>query len=304
MGKIAFVFAGQGAQTPGMGRTLYRRSAAAHRLFRRASAIRPETLRQCFDASAEELCETRVTQPCLYTVELAQAESLSEAGISADMTAGFSLGEISALAYSGAISFEEGMRLVMIRGELMQTASEMHRTSMAAVMRLSEEKIKELCSRFENVYPVNFNCPGQVSVSGDADEMTEFRAAVKAAGGMAVPIKVSGAFHSPFMSEAAETFGDVLDGAEFQKPSMPVYSNCTGEVYGSSIRASLRAQIDHPVRWEKIIRNMIAAGADTFLELGPGRTLSGFIKRIDGSVKTIALSDCEDFSAVRAEVIG
>lgn len=303
MGKIAFVFAGQGAQSPGMGSALYRRSAAAHRLFGRASKIRPETVRQCLEGSAEELRETRVTQPCLYTVEMAAAAELSEAGISADMTAGFSLGELSALAYSGAISFEDGMRLVMKRGELMQEASEMHRTSMAAVLRLTDSQVSEICSRFKNVYPVNFNCPGQVTVSGDADEIEEFRAAVKEAGGRAVPLKVSGAFHSPFMAEAAESFETVLEDADFSAPGMPVYSNCTGDIYGDDIKASLSRQIDHPVRWERIIRNMIAAGADTFFELGPGNTLSGFIKRIDSSVRTFAVSDYEDISAVRAEVM-
>ncbi|MGN0969099.1 MAG: ACP S-malonyltransferase, partial [Oscillospiraceae bacterium] len=198
MGKIAFVFAGQGAQFAGMGRDLYERSAAARQVFDRVDAIRPDTSAQCFEGTDAELKETKNTQPCMFAVEMAAAAALTDAGIRADMTAGFSLGELAALTYSGAADLETGFKLVWRRGEWMQKASEQEPTAMAAVLKLTNEQVEELCSQFKQVYPVNYNCPGQVSVSGAEAEMPAFSAAVKAAGGRAVPLKVRGAFHSPF----------------------------------------------------------------------------------------------------------
>ena len=302
MGKIAFVFSGQGAQTPGMGLSLYKSSPAARRVFQTADSLRPGTTRQCFYSTEEELCETKNTQPCLFTVEMATAAALAEAGIEADMAAGCSLGEVSALSYSRAVDFATGLMLVMHRGELMQKASEKRPTSMAAVLKLSNDEVRKLCSEYSNVYPVNFNCPGQVSVSGISEEMQPFMAAVKAAGGRSVPLKVSGAFHSPFMTEAARAFARDLVGVTIGRPFLPLYSNYTGTVYGPDIRTTLAKQIDHPVQWEAIIREMIAAGADTFFELGPGRTLCNLIKKIDPSVRTFGISGQEELQKAWTEV--
>ncbi len=302
MGKIAFVFAGQGAQASGMGLSLYQNSGAARRVFQTADAVRPGTSHQCFEGSESELKETKNTQSCLFTVEMAAAAALSELGIQADMAAGFSLGELAALSYGKAMDFETGLRLVMRRGELMQDASEQQTTSMAAVVRLSNEEVQKLCAEFPHVYPVNYNCPGQVSVSGAAEEMQDFSAAVRAAGGRAIPLKVSGAFHSPFMSEAAEAFAKELNETTLAEPELPLYANYTGTEYNADVKSTLAKQIDHPVQWESIIRGMIDAGADTFFELGPGKTLSNFIKKIDPSVRMFSVSSQEDLEAARMEM--
>ena len=210
MGKIAFVFPGQGAQVPGMGFSAFENSAAAKEIFEKADAIRPGTSKQCFEGTAEELKITANTQSCLYVTELALAAVLTEQGLRADMCAGFSLGELSALCYAKAFDFETGLKLVMKRGELMQQDAEKADTFMAAVIRLPEEKLTELIAGFENVYAVNFNGAGQITVAGAADAREPFSEAVKEAGGRAMLLKVSGAFHSPYMKEAAASFEEVI----------------------------------------------------------------------------------------------
>ena len=302
MGKIAFVFSGQGAQTPGMGSGLYAASAAAQRVFASADAIRPGTSKQCFEGTEEELRETANTQPCMVAVELAAAAVLAEAGIRADMTAGFSLGELSALAYANATDFDTVFRLVWKRGQLMQEAAERQATSMAAVLKLTNEQVEGLCAGFEHIWPVNYNCPGQVTVSGLESEMADFSAAVKAAGGRALPVKVKGAFHSPYMKEASDEFNLEIDRCSFRAPDIPVYADYTAAPYGADVAATLKEQMCHPVRWESIVRNMIAGGADTFVELGPGRTLCNFIGKTDKTVRCFAVSSMEDVEALAKEV--
>lgn len=295
MGKIAFVFAGQGAQAPGMGKAICEASEAAAAVFRAADEVRPGTSAQCFAGTEEELQETKNTQPCLYTVEMAIAAAVNEKGIKADVTAGFSLGELSALTYAGVMDLNTGLKVVNKRAELMQAAAAEHDTSMAAVIKLSNEEISRICQQYQHVYPVNFNCPGQTSVSGDAQEMEDFAEKVKEAGGRAKVLKVNGAFHCPYMSGAAEGFGNVLvQLPEFAEPSIPVYSNYTGVPYEGNMKAILTAQIDHPVRWEVIVRNMRDSGVDTFIELGPGKTLTGLIKRISADVRLFNVSVPED----------
>ena len=302
MGRIAFLFAGQGAQVPGMGKSFYDNCASSRKVFETADLLRPGTSLQCFEGTAEELKETKNTQPCLLTVELAIAQALTDAGICADVTAGFSLGELSALTYAKAFDLETGIQLVMKRGALMQEASEKQDTSMAAVLKLSNEDVEKVCAQFSQIYPVNYNCPGQVSVSGAAAEMNDFYAAVKEAGGRALPLKVSGAFHSPFMADAAAEFAKELAAVSFQKPVIPIYSNYTGEEYPEGICEILSQQIDHPVKWEMIIRAMISAGVDTFVEIGPGTTLTGFMKKIDPSVKAISIAEYDAMQAALEEM--
>ena len=293
MGKIAFVFAGQGAQYPGMGQELAQCSPAAAQVFQQLDALRPGTSQQCFSGTEAELKETRNTQPCMFAVELAAAAALEEKGLRADLAAGFSLGEIGALAYTGAVDLETGFHLVCRRGELMQQAAEAQPTAMAAVLKLENAAVEALCAQFPETYPVNYNCPGQVSVACAKEQLAPFSAAVKAAGGRALPLKVAGGFHSPFMASAAQGFAQVLADCQVGQPKLPLYSNKTGAVYDGDPKELLAQQIVSPVRWETIVRNMIAAGADTFIELGPGKTLCGLIQKTDPSVKTYPLSTPE-----------
>lgn len=304
MGKIAVVFSGQGAQHPGMGQELARCSPGAGEVFAKVDSLRPGTSEQCFQGSDEELKNTANTQPCMFAVELAAAAALEERGIRGDMTAGFSLGELAALTYSQAADLETGFRLVCRRGELMARDAQANPSTMAAVLKLDHWQVEGVCAQFEEVYPVNYNCPGQVSVAFRKEDQAPFSAAVKAAGGRALPLKVQGGFHSPFMAQAAKDFAGALAEAELKSPAIPLYSNYTGEVYHGDPRELLAQQIKNPVRWETIVRNMISAGADTFLELGPGRTLCGLIEKIDPSVRVFPLETQADLETIVKEVAG
>lgn len=293
MGKIAFVFSGQGDQFPGMGKQLCEQYGTAAEVFSLCDSLREGTSRQCFEGSEDELKETKNTQPCLFAVEMAAFKVLQEKGIKPDMVAGFSLGEVVALTAAEKLTLEDGFKLVCRRGELMQSAAEKFDTSMAAVVKLTNEKVEELCSAYSQVYPVNYNCPGQVSVAGLTEQMPQFSADVKAAGGRAIPLKVKGAFHSPFMNGAAESFAEVLEGVTFAKGETQVYSDVTAQPYEGDERELLSKQICSPVKFEKIVRNMIEQGADTFVEIGPGKTLINMIKKISADVKTYCTAEME-----------
>ena len=291
MGKIAFVFSGQGDQYPGMGKELAEKYAAAEAVYAACDALRPGTSAQCFEGTEEELKETRNTQPCLFATELAAVSVLMDEGITPDAVAGFSLGEVAAATVSGMFDLKTGFRLVCRRGELMQREADKFDTFMAAVVKLTPEAVEGICSRYPEVYPVNFNCPGQVTVSGLSAQMAGFLEDVKAAGGRAIPLKVKGAFHSPFMREAAKAFAEELALAEFLERKITLYSNLTAEPYTASAAGLLSGQICSPVQWEKIIRNMIADGVDTFIEIGPGKTLCNMIRRIDDGVRTANVTE-------------
>ena len=288
MGRIAYVFAGQGDQYPGMGKNIWDRYDIAKDVYKMCDKIRPGTSKQCFEGTEEELKQTDNTQPCLFAMELAAAKVLLDKGIKPDVVAGFSLGEVTAAAFAGIVDERSGFKLVCRRGELMQRAAEQFNTFMAAVVKLSNEQVESICDRYENVYPVNYNCPGQVTVSGLTSQMADFSADVREAGGRAIPLKVKGAFHSPFMKEAAESFaGELRKCTSLNNTGgtqITLYSDVTAQPYTDDIVKLLSSQICSPVRWEQIIRNMIADGVDTFVEIGPGKTLSNMIKKIDASV--------------------
>ena len=302
MGKIAFLFAGQGAQYAGMGASLEKCSPAAQKVFATAESIRPGTKKQCFSGSDEELRETRNTQPCVFTVALAAAQALQENGVIPQACAGFSLGEVSALTFAGAFTLEEGMRLVCRRGERMQEASEKHPGAMAAVLKLSNEEVEKICLSFSEIWPVNYNCPGQLVVAGNPSQMPQFCQAVEAAGGKARPLAVGGGFHTPYMKEASEEFLRLLKSGAFsmQAPSIPVYSNTTASFYpeeensGANREELLAGQMQNPVRWQEIMEKLFAEGFDCFIEVGPGKTLTGFGKRIFKEHPNVKLLHVED----------
>ena len=302
MGKIAFVFSGQGAQKAGMGKAFYESSATAKALFDGAEALRTGTLAQCFEGTAEELKETQNTQPCLYLADLAAAIAAAEAGITPDGVAGFSLGEIPALAFAEAYSHLDGFQIACARGKAMAKAAAEHPASMLAVMKLENEKIEAICKGFKQVYPVNYNAPGQLVVAGAKEEMDAFSKAVREAGGRGMPVAVGGGFHSPFMDEAAKAFAAEIGRFELKQPAIPVYSNYTTKPYGENVLELMTNQINHSLRWQESIEGMAADGFDTFIEVGVGDTLKKLIKRILPEARVYSVSNMEEVQKVKEEL--
>lgn len=302
MGKIAFVFSGQGAQKAGMGKSFYENNQTVKDLFDRAETLRSGTQAQCFAGTAEELKETQNTQPCLYLTDLAAAIALSEAGIQADGAAGFSLGELPALAFAGAYSYADGFRLACIRGKAMARAAAEHPASMLAVMKLDNEKIEEICKQFKQVYPVNYNAPGQLVVAGAAEEMEAFQQAIRTAGGRGLPVAVGGGFHSPFMDEASREFSESAREFQLKQPALTVYSNFTTKPYTANVLELMENQINHSLRWQESIERMAADGFDTFIEVGIGDTLKKLIKRILPEARVYSVSNMEEIEKVKEEL--
>ena len=294
MGKIAFVFSGQGAQYTGMGKELYDCSPAAKKVFDMADQIRPNTSKQCFEADITELSQTVNTQPCVFTADLAAACAVAEKGIVPDYVAGFSLGEISAIAFSQMMTYEDAFKLVCKRGELMNDAAQKNKGAMLAVMKLTPEQVEEIRAQFDKTYPVNYNSPAQTVVATTEENADAVIEAVSNAKGRAKKLAVSGAFHSPFMSEAADGLYEYLSDKTVNDPCVPVYSNFTAQLYAGDYKTLIKAQVENPVKWQTTVENLIAQGVDTFIEIGVGKTLTGLIKRINGDVKAFKVENKED----------
>lgn len=286
----AFIFPGQGAQYPGMGKDLYDRSPLAKELFGKANALLGFPITDImFEGTADELKATRVTQPAIFLHSVILAACME--GFEPDMVAGHSLGEFSALAAVGAIGFEDALRLVAIRAQAMHRCCEASSGSMAAVIGLSNEQVENLCADTPGlVLPANYNCDGQVVISG---ERTAVEAACRRAreegARRAIPLAVSGAFHSPLMEPARIALGQAIDATRIVPPRCPVYQNVTAhaETDPQTIKQNLLAQLTSPVRWTQTVGNMLVDGADWFMEVGPGTVLQGLVKRISGGMVTI-----------------
>jgi [acyl-carrier-protein] S-malonyltransferase len=284
MSKHAFVFPGQGSQFEGMGKDLYESSDSAKELFEKANEILGFRITDImFDGSAEELKRTDVTQPAIFIHSVIMAKEMGDA-FKPDMVAGHSLGEFSALVTVGVLTFEDGLRLVHQRALAMQDACELEPGTMAAVLALADEDVERVCSETEGVVvAANYNCPGQLVISGSVDAVTRACEGMKAAGAKrALLLPVGGAFHSPLMEPAREKLASAIESTHFNEPICPIYQNVTAgaEISPSKIKENLVAQLTAPVRWTQSVRNMKTDGAVEFTEVGPGKVLQGLIAKI------------------------
>lgn len=301
MNKLAFVFPGQGAQTVGMGKDLFDQYDVAKRLFAEADEALGYSIKDmCFEGPADDLKLTANTQPAILTVSVIVNEILKEHGVQPDVAGGHSLGEYSALVAAGVLSFKDAVALVHKRGQYMQEAVPVGEGGMAAIIGLDDEAIAAACEKATKeageVQPVNFNCPGQTVIAGTTHGVEKAVEELKAAGAKkAVVLPVSAPFHSTLMKPAAEKLAAELDKVAIHDAAFPVVSNFTGELEtkAEEIKANLVAQADNPVRWIACVKTMQAFGADTFVEAGPGKTLCGFNRRIDRSIKSLNVENLE-----------
>ena len=285
----AFVFPGQGAQFVGMGKDLYDNVPMAKELFDKANDILGFSITDImFAGTDEQLKQTKVTQPAIFLHSVILAKSIG-AEFAPDMVAGHSLGEFSALVAAGALSFEDGLTLVSKRAMAMQKACEMNPSTRAAIIALPDEKVEEVCASIDGiVVPANYNCPGQLVISGTNEAIAEACAKLTEAGAKrALKLNVGGAFHSPLMEPARVELEAAIQAAPFAKPICPVYQNVDAKPHTDpeEIKTNLIAQLTAPVRWTQIVRNMIADGATSFTELGPGSVLQGLIKKVDRAME-------------------
>ncbi|WP_299098874.1 ACP S-malonyltransferase [uncultured Winogradskyella sp.] len=286
----AYIFPGQGAQFSGMGLDLYENSPLAQELFEKANDILGFHITDImFEGSAEDLKVTKVTQPAIFLHSVILAKTLGDS-FKPDMVAGHSLGEFSALVAAGALTFEDGLKLVSQRAQAMQKACELQPSTMAAVLGLEDDIVEKVCSTTEGVVvAANYNCPGQLVISGDVEAINKACASLKDAGARrALVLPVGGAFHSPLMEPAREELAAAIENTTFSKPNCPIYQNVTASAITdeNEIKANLISQLTAPVRWTQSVQQMIEDGASLFTEVGPGKVLQGLVKKINRASET------------------
>ena len=303
MSKRAFLFPGQASQYIGMGGDLYKEYPQAKYIFDEANQIMGVDLAKiCFEGPEEELKQTKITQPAIFVHSVAVLRILEEKGLTADAAAGHSLGEYSALVAAGAIEFEDGLKLVKIRGELMQQAGIDNPGTMAAIIGLEPVQIQDICQQISGIVcTANYNSPGQIAISGEIEAVRKAMEAAREKGAKkAIELVVSGAFHSPLMSDAQQGLSDALGAAAISDPGLPVYSNVEAiPASGAShIRDLLNKQLLSPVRWTEIVENMVRDGIESFVEVGPGKVLSGLNRRIVRNLECNAIGTVEDIQSL------
>lgn len=301
MSKIAFIFPGQGAQTTGMGQDFYQETETGREMFEKASEILGFSMTDlCFDpAQTDRLNITEYTQPAMVTASLAMMRVFMErTGIRPDVAAGLSLGEYPAMAAAGVMSDEDAIRTVRQRGILMQGEVPVGQGAMSAVLAMDAEKIEEVIAPIEGVQIANYNCPGQIVITGEKAAVDAAAAACSEAGAKrCVPLKVSGPFHSAMLKGAGEKLADALESVEIHDIKVPYITNVTADYVKSpaDVKDYLTQQVSSSVRWQQTIERLIADGADEFVEIGPGRSLSGFMRKINRDIKVVNIDKLEDF---------
>ncbi len=299
MGKTAFIYPGQGAQKSGMGKDFYDTFPVAKAIFDKADEILDVSVTELCFTEDERLNQTAYTQPALVTTCLAITAVLEEKGIRPDVTAGLSLGEYAAIATAGGFSAEEAIRTVRARGIFMEEAVPDGKGAMAAVLGMEVSQIEKVLSKIEGAYIANYNCPGQIVITGMKEAVDKACEALKEAGcKRCLPLKVSGPFHSPFLKEAGEKLGEFMKETELHALEIPYVTNVTAEYVRDidETKDLLVRQVASSVKWIQSVERMIAEGVDTFVEIGPGKTLAGFIKKINPDVKVINVSQVEDLN--------
>jgi [acyl-carrier-protein] S-malonyltransferase len=290
----AYIFPGQGAQFSGMGLDLYENSPLAQELFEKANEILGFSITDVmFEGSAEDLKETKVTQPAIFLHSVILAKTLGDS-FKPDMVAGHSLGEFSALVAAGALTFEDGLKLVSQRAQAMQKACELQPSTMAAVLGLDDDIVEKVCAMTEGVVvAANYNCPGQLVISGEIEAINRACESLKEEGARrALVLPVGGAFHSPMMEPAREELAAAIENTTFSKPNCPIYQNVTASAVTneSEIKANLISQLTAPVRWTQSVQQMIADGATHFTEVGPGKILQGLVRKIHREAETASVT--------------
>lgn len=303
MAKIAVLFAGQGAQKTGMGKSLYENVDASRAVFDAAEQVMPGITQLCFEGNPAELNKTENTQPCVFTVDMAAYAAFAEAGLVAEVGAGFSLGEYAALAAAGVLEFEAVLKLVIQRAGWMQQAAAKNEGGMAAVLGKSAAEVEAIVQQVSTgglLLPVNYNCPGQTVVAGDEPQLANLVTYTKENKIKCMRLPVSGAFHTQQMQDATESIYSAVQHMEFAKPSFSLYANKTAQPYeAADMKRVLAEQTSSPVLFEQTVRNMLENGFDTFVEVGPGNTLTGFVKRISKDVATYNINDYDSLLATK-----